>query len=228
MTSQLGLWAFVRRAASVLVVGVVALLVALAWAAAPAGAGLAAATHEHGSTPHVDIEEANSPVFGYDHRSDFARPPSAEVETNGYDSSSDLVDPAAEGSSIPRASWGLGADRVAPSRAAVGFADDALPAGLRGGPSDVHVYMGIRDGKPVYTGFTNNLARRQVQHGDRFVLQQVTSDSLTRAQARAIEQALIARNPGLENAINSISPRHSYYQQAVDWGEAWLRANGYG
>ena len=45
--------------------------------------------------------------------------------------------------------------------------------------------------------------------------------------ARAIEQALIERNPGFENAINSISQRHSYYGSAVDWGEAWLQANGY-
>jgi hypothetical protein len=88
--------------------------------------------------------------------------------------------------------------------------------------------LGIRDGNLVLTCITNNLARRQAQHGDRFVLQQVTSDSLMRGQARAIEQALIVRNPCFENAINSISPRHSYDPQTVDWGEAWLRANGYG
>jgi hypothetical protein len=37
--------------------------------------------------------------------------------------------------------------------------------------------------KPVYTGITNSLARRQTQHGDRFALQQLTSDPLTRGQA---------------------------------------------
>ncbi|MFV0493587.1 hypothetical protein [Mycobacterium sp.] len=109
---------------------------------------------------------------------------------------------------------------------AAGLADDALPAALRGGATDVHVYYGVSGGKPVYTGITNNLARRQVQHGDRFVVQQVTSAPVTRGQARAIEQALIVRNPGFQNKINSISPNHSWYQEAVDWGEAWLRANG--
>jgi microcystin-dependent protein len=38
---------------------------------------------------------------------------------------------------------------------------------------------------------------------------------------------LILRNPGFENIRHSISPRHSYYEQAVDWGNAWLRRNGY-
>ena len=51
--------------------------------------------------------------------------------------------------------------------------------------------------------------------------------SHSRGQARAIEQALIERNPGFENAINSISQRHCYYGSAVDWGEAWLQSNGY-
>lgn len=78
----------------------------------------------------------------------------------------------------------------------------------------------------MYARITNDLGRRQIQHGDRFILQQVTSATVTRGQARAIEQALIERNPGFGNKINSISPKHSWYQSAVDWGEAWLRANG--
>lgn len=49
---------------------------------------------------------------------------------------------------------------------------------------------------------------------------------MTRGQARSIEQALIARNPGFENKINII-PNQPYYQQAVNWGKAWLNANGY-
>ena len=32
----------------------------------------------------------------------------------------------------------------------------ALPRALDGGPSNVHVYFGVRDGKPVYTGITNS------------------------------------------------------------------------
>lgn len=167
-------------------------------------------------------------VCAYDYRPDFARPPPDDAAAYAYDTAANSAEPAGSLGRVRRVLSGLVLDRVAPSRAAVGLADDALPAALRGGSADVHVYMGVRNGKPVYTWITNNLGRRQAQHGDRFVLQQVTSDPLTRGQARAVEQALIARNPGFENAINSISPRHSYYQQAVDWGEAWLRANGYG
>jgi hypothetical protein len=37
---------------------------------------------------------------------------------------------------------------------------------------------------------------------------------------------MIERNPDFENTRNSISPIHAWYQQAVDWGEQWLRDNG--
>ena len=117
---------------------------------------------------------------------------------------------------------------VAPSGPAIRALDDLpFPDELAGGPSNVHVYFGVRDGKPLYAGITNNVGRRQAQHGDQFVLDPLTTDPVTRGQARAIEQALIERNPGFKNEINSISPRLSYYQSAVDWGEAWLQANGY-
>jgi hypothetical protein len=39
--------------------------------------------------------------------------------------------------------------------------------------------------------------------------------------------ALINRNPGFEIIRNSISPNHSWYGQAVEWGEAWLKGNGF-
>jgi hypothetical protein len=42
-----------------------------------------------------------------------------------------------------------------------------------------------------------------------------------------LPQALVVRNPGYDNIINSISPGHSYYQQAVDWGESWLNRKGF-
>jgi len=44
--------------------------------------------------------------------------------------------------------------------------------------------------------------------------------------ARHDGPALINRNPGFENIRNSISPNHSWYGEAVEWGEAWLKANG--
>lgn len=77
------------------------------------------------------------------------------------------------------------------------------------------------------SGLPTTPAVRASQHADRFGLEELVS-GLTRGQARAVEQAIIAQNPGYQNLINSISPRHAWYQQAVDWGEAFLRANGVG
>jgi RHS repeat-associated protein len=102
----------------------------------------------------------------------------------------------------------------------------SLPKALSGGPANVHVYYGVRDGQNVYVGITNNIGRRTTQHADRFVPRPITTDPLTRGQARAVEEALTLRNPGFENKIHSISPTHSYYDDAVSWGQAWLRQNG--
>jgi hypothetical protein len=103
----------------------------------------------------------------------------------------------------------------------------AVPAALAGGPRNVHVYYGVRDGVRVYVGITNDLIRRGAQHAARFNLEPITTSAVTRGEARMIEQALINRNPGFQNLINSISPRHGYFRAAVAWGEAWLQANGH-
>jgi RHS repeat-associated protein len=87
-----------------------------------------------------------------------------------------------------------------------------LPAALRGGEANAHVYLGVRDGEAVYAGITNNPVRRAAEHGARFDVQPITPSPLTRGEARAVEQALIERNLGFENIRNSISPSHSYYQ----------------
>ncbi|MFT3874095.1 MAG: hypothetical protein QM714_15870 [Nocardioides sp.] len=102
-----------------------------------------------------------------------------------------------------------------------------LPKALSGGAADTYVYLGANNGKNVYVGITNNLARRQGEHGARFALDPITSAPVTRGQARAIEQALIVRNPGFQNVRNSISPNHAYYDDAVSWGESWLKQNGF-
>lgn len=111
-----------------------------------------------------------------------------------------------------------------------GFASRAgaaeLPAALRGGAATTDIYYGIRAGERVYVGITNNLARRQSEHGSRFILERITS-AASRGEARAIEEAVIVRNPGFENLRHSISPRHPWYREAVDWAEAWLKANGH-
>ena len=101
-----------------------------------------------------------------------------------------------------------------------------LPHALRGG-RPTHVYFGIRGGRPVYVGISVNVARRLAQHGSRFErLQVLTSQPIERGAARAVEQAIIERYPTFENLINSISPAHAYYREAVAFGESWLRSQG--
>jgi hypothetical protein len=102
----------------------------------------------------------------------------------------------------------------------------ALPAALAGGLANTDVYIGNSAGSEVYAGITNDLDRRAKQHGDRFAIRAITNEPVVRGAARAIEQALIVRNPNFENKINSISPKRPFYQDAVDWGEAWLKGNG--
>lgn len=165
---------------------------------------------------------------GSAYRADFARPPPAGPASHDYDSIANSTNPAADGGRVCRASSGTEADRVAPqtTRAAAGVADDALPAALRGGTPDVHVYHGASQGKNVYVGITNDVARRQGQHGSRFLMDPITSSPLTRGQARAVEEALFMRNPGFQNIRHPISPSHSWYQDALNWGESWLGRNG--
>jgi hypothetical protein len=100
-----------------------------------------------------------------------------------------------------------------------------LPAELLGGPANVSVYKGIVGAKDVYSGITNNILRRTLQHGPRFDDVVEIGSGLLRGEARSIEQALINRNLG-ENIRNSISPLHDYYDDAVRWGEQWLKSNG--
>ena len=38
---------------------------------------------------------------------------------------------------------------------------------------------------------------------------------------------MILRNPGYQNKINAISPTRPFYEDAVSYGEAWLKNNGY-
>jgi hypothetical protein len=107
----------------------------------------------------------------------------------------------------------------------------ALPEALTVGKNaetGVSVYHGMDGGKAAYSGITNDLERRAAEHRDRFTsLFDVTGGAtVTRGEARAIEEALIVRNRG-QNLRHSISPNHSWYGEAVDWGEAWLRGNGY-
>lgn len=115
--------------------------------------------------------------------------------------------------------------------AADGLPAPKLPTALtigRNAEQDIAVYYGIKAGKPTYCGVTCDLPRRFAEHSGRFdELRMLGSGTLTRGEARAVEQALIVRNPNFANQINSISPRHQWYSEAVNWGEWWLKMNGY-
>jgi RHS repeat-associated protein len=117
-----------------------------------------------------------------------------------------------------------------PWDAAARAAEPKLPQALAGGSADTHVYLGMSvEDEPIYAGITNDVNRRQAEHGRRFTyLQPITESPVTRGQARAIEQALIVQHPEYENINNSISPNHSWYQDAVNWGNWWLQQMGLG
>jgi RHS repeat-associated protein len=93
-----------------------------------------------------------------------------------------------------------------------------------------HVYIGYKDGKPIYVGISVDVNARAVQHGtDKFdELVPLTTHPLNRGEARSIEQAIIANNPHFMNEINSISPTRALYGDAVAHGEKWLTDNGFG
>ena len=106
-----------------------------------------------------------------------------------------------------------------------------LPAKLIGGPKTCIVYAARSpSGSVVYVGITSNIARRQKQHGGRFIITPIkAAKGLSRGACRAIEQALISRG-GLEsqggklaNKINSISTKHDDFADALAYGENWLR-----
>ena len=103
----------------------------------------------------------------------------------------------------------------------------SVPNSLLQGDPNTRVYLGIIDGEPDYVGIAYDVERRQSQHGDRFdYLREITTEPLTRRQARAIEQAMIKNHLEYSNKINSISTKRDWYNDAVTWGEAWLREHG--
>jgi RHS repeat-associated protein len=113
--------------------------------------------------------------------------------------------------------------------------EPAFPAALTVGNNartGVSVYKGFdKAGEWIYSGITNNIVRRAAEHTGRFKIAEI-AEGLTRGQARAVEQALIDANKARKaitrpaNAINSISQAHSYYDDAVQWGQWWLSKNG--
>jgi hypothetical protein len=80
----------------------------------PFAGGEAACTSGHG----VGVAVRRCDRAGY--RPDFARPPPARLVSYSYDTSANLLAPAADGGQLLRASAGLVADRVATEAAAEG------------------------------------------------------------------------------------------------------------
>lgn len=111
---------------------------------------------------------------------------------------------------------------IAEAGAGVGIATMGSRAA---GPAIHSVYLGLINGKPVYSGITNNVARRALEHCPaRFdELYQLNGQFLTRDQARSVEQFILNMNRGnFENINNSISPNRSWYNEAMEWAEGYL------
>jgi hypothetical protein len=98
---------------------------------------------------------------------------------------------------------------------------------------NTHVYVGKNAaGEVVYVGTSNNVARRRIEHGDRFPggVHRVTKQPMHILQAKAIETEVIetARRTGrlkLENKIRSISPLRTIFGIASSWARDWLIHN---
>ncbi|MDR0277988.1 MAG: hypothetical protein LBJ37_08890 [Paucimonas sp.] len=137
------------------------------------------------------------------------------------------------GPATPLCIWALA---NAPAINAAGIAAAEIGAGVSlgatfggrvAGEAAYDVYMAANAGKLTYAGISTRLDIRIGEHlangrnFDEFI--KITTQQLTRDQARAVEQVLINRNPHFENIINSISPNRSWYNEAISWGEKYLQ-----
>ena len=105
------------------------------------------------------------------------------------------------------------------------------PAVLGGG-GGVTPYIGYNAAGVPYYGITNSLGRRIAEHAANGItnIQALSSalTNLTRAEARAVEQALINRAglANLTNKINSIAESNPIYTNSVALGNSLLKAAG--
>lgn len=110
-----------------------------------------------------------------------------------------------------------------------------LPAELvvpKSAPTNYVVYKGVSpDGTGTYVGITNDFDRRNRDHlrnGRAFSIEPIEgARGLTRNEARAIEEFCISQGGAmLENQRHSIRPSLPYYNDALAFGEAYLKRNG--
>jgi RHS repeat-associated protein len=86
------------------------------------------------------------------------------------------------------------------------------------------VYLGMKNNSPVYVGITKDIAQRACTHGDRFDELVQLTQKFPRDHARAIEQSLINNNPLFQNEINSIANYRLWYDEAILFGNEWMRS----
>ncbi|MDI7278174.1 MAG: GIY-YIG nuclease family protein, partial [Anaerolineae bacterium] len=101
-----------------------------------------------------------------------------------------------------------------------------LAPGIRTGSTTVYRYL--ENGKTRYIGITDDFARRAGEHlsSRGWAIQPIKGlQNLSRADARAVEQALIEHYglSNLLNKINSISPRNPMYGTMLQRGNQILR-----
>lgn len=111
-----------------------------------------------------------------------------------------------------------------------------LPSDFHSGPTNTSVYLRYEKGQPVesYAGETNNISRRQKQHGRDIV---ELYSGLTLKQAKAIETYIMTSdehlnsNPGyaidsrMQNRRRSISDRHPWFISAMAWAKQYIHSN---
>ena len=105
--------------------------------------------------------------------------------------------------------------------------DNGFTEWLNKGENNYSVYKGIRKSDEVYTGITKQpISKRLAQHnraGKNFNRLETINSNLTRNQARAIETyKILTDGTSAENIILSISRKHRYFNQAMDWAKIFL------
>jgi len=102
---------------------------------------------------------------------------------------------------------------------------------LNKGNQQTDVYLGIKNGQDAYVGISKNVEQRAKQHGQKFDFLSSQATLPTKNQARAVEQTVINTKGKTgantyQNAINSISPSRSIYNDVIQWAQDYLKKLG--
>lgn len=140
---------------------------------------------------------------------------------------------AAQGQAARRAAFrylamtGLKSSVLTGARAALAGGSNELPIAMTGGAQDIAVYVGLGpDSSFRYVGLTRDLYAVQEGLGDGLNVRELDAagEPVTLGEARAIGEALVVRGDGaLLNTEHLVDPKVDHYDQAVAWGDRWLR-----